>query len=129
MLYSVLLENKRAADYVVLYPGRFQPFHYGHKSSYDHLVDQFGSDKVFIITAGFSKAVQSAQQKLKAAKLVAWHDLVNLDDFGAEIQEQLIEAQMARAQAPLSQNIIDPRYIPLEEKKRQQEELGEFIQQ
>ena len=67
--------------------------------------------------------------ELKAAKEVAWQDLVNLDDFGAEIQEQLIEAQMARAQAPLSQNIIDPRYIPLEEKKRQQEELGEFIQQ
>ena len=67
--------------------------------------------------------------ELKAAKEVAWQELVNLDDFGAEIQEQLIEAQKARAKAPLSQNIIDPRYIPLEEKRRQQEELGEFIEQ
>ena len=92
MLYSVLLENKRAADYVVLYPGRFQPFHYGHKSSYDHLVDQFGSDKVFIITAGFSKAVQSAQQKLKAAKLV--HGTAGYSQLAKGHKEQLAKNPM-----------------------------------
>ena len=92
MLYSVLLENKRALDYVVLYPGRFQPFHYGHKSSYDHLVDEFGSDKVFIITAGFSKAVQTAQQKLKAAKLV--HGTAGYSQIAKGHQEQLAKNPM-----------------------------------
>jgi hypothetical protein len=35
---------------LVIYPGRFHPFHRGHKSSYDHLARKFGKDNVFVVT-------------------------------------------------------------------------------
>jgi hypothetical protein len=35
---------------VVIYPGRFQPFHKGHKASYDNLVQKFGGT-VYIATS------------------------------------------------------------------------------
>jgi hypothetical protein len=43
---------------VVIYPGRFQPFHKGHKASYDHLVSEFG-DSVYIATSGIQAPVTS----------------------------------------------------------------------
>ena len=36
---------------LVILPGRFQPFHLGHKSVYDVLVRQFGVDDVYIATS------------------------------------------------------------------------------
>ena len=36
---------------VVVYPGRFQPFHVGHYSVYKNLVDKYGADNVFIGTS------------------------------------------------------------------------------
>ena len=36
---------------VVVYGGRFQPPHKGHKASYDHLVDRFGANSVFMSSA------------------------------------------------------------------------------
>jgi nicotinamide mononucleotide adenylyltransferase len=36
---------------LVVYPGRFQPFHKGHKAVYDQLVKQYGRDSVFIATS------------------------------------------------------------------------------
>lgn len=36
---------------LVVYPGRFQPFHKGHKAVYDGLVAKFGRDRVFISTS------------------------------------------------------------------------------
>jgi hypothetical protein len=36
---------------VVIYPGRFHPFHRGHKASYDHLVRQFGEGNVYIVSS------------------------------------------------------------------------------
>ena len=36
---------------VVIYPGRFHPFHKGHKSVYDTLVKKFGNDRVYIATS------------------------------------------------------------------------------
>jgi hypothetical protein len=36
---------------VVVYPGRFQPFHAGHYSVYKNLVDKYGADNVFIGTS------------------------------------------------------------------------------
>ena len=37
--------------FLVVYPGRFQPFHIGHKSVYDHLTQAFKSSPVFIATS------------------------------------------------------------------------------
>jgi hypothetical protein len=36
---------------VAVYPGRFHVFHQGHKAVYDHLVNQFGSENVYIATS------------------------------------------------------------------------------
>ena len=38
-------------DTVVIYPGRFHPFHKGHKSVYDTLVKRFGKNRVYIATS------------------------------------------------------------------------------
>ncbi len=36
---------------LVLFPGRFQPFHLGHRAVYDLLCNQFGASNVFITTS------------------------------------------------------------------------------
>jgi Cytidylyltransferase-like len=36
---------------VVTYPGRFQPFHLGHKDVFNSLQSQFGSDNVYIVSS------------------------------------------------------------------------------
>ena len=38
-------------DTIVIYPGRFHPFHKGHKSVYDALVKRFGKNRVYIATS------------------------------------------------------------------------------
>jgi len=38
-------------NYLVIYPGRFQPFHLGHKATYDYLVDRYGDSAVYIATS------------------------------------------------------------------------------
>jgi len=37
--------------YIVVFPGRFQPPHIGHKGVYDYLVKTFGDNKVYIATS------------------------------------------------------------------------------
>lgn len=36
---------------IAIYPGRFQPFHRGHMSAYNKLVEKFGKENVYIATA------------------------------------------------------------------------------
>jgi len=36
---------------VAVYPGRFHVFHKGHQAVYDHLVNQFGAENVYIATS------------------------------------------------------------------------------
>ena len=36
---------------LVIYPGRFQPFHKGHHKVYDWLTGKFGRNNVFIVTS------------------------------------------------------------------------------
>jgi hypothetical protein len=38
-------------NYLVIYPGRFHPFHLGHKASYDWLTRQFGENNVFVASS------------------------------------------------------------------------------
>jgi len=49
MRYTQLNEDV-AKDIAVFYGGRFQPMHKGHHKVYMDLVEQFGSDNVFIAT-------------------------------------------------------------------------------
>ena len=49
MFVADLFEDTK--NLVVVYPGRFQPFHKGHKAVYDHLVSKYGRDRVYIATS------------------------------------------------------------------------------
>lgn len=54
MYVADLFENyvaEAGPQLVVLYPGRFQPFHLGHKDVFASLQGQFGRDNVFIATS------------------------------------------------------------------------------
>jgi len=44
---------------IAIYPGRFQPFHKGHKSVYDDLVEEYGEDNVFIATTNTTAPITS----------------------------------------------------------------------
>ena len=52
-----LLEN--SPRLVVLYPGRFQPFHLGHKEVFNALQSKFGRDAVFIATSNKTELPKS----------------------------------------------------------------------
>jgi hypothetical protein len=45
--------------YLVIYPGRFHPFHRGHLASYEYLTKQFGEDAVYIATSDVQAPVTS----------------------------------------------------------------------
>jgi ribosomal protein L37AE/L43A len=52
LVEQMLLEDKSPIKkVVVIYGGRFQPFHKGHYGTYSHLVKKFGKDNVFISTS------------------------------------------------------------------------------
>ena len=44
---------------VVIYPGRFHPFHRGHKASYDELVKQFGAGNVYVVSSDLTAPLTS----------------------------------------------------------------------
>jgi hypothetical protein len=54
---------------VVVYAGRFQPFHKGHYITYSHLVKQFGKDNVYIGTSDKTYNIKSPF-KFKEKKVI-----------------------------------------------------------
>jgi hypothetical protein len=44
---------------IVIYPGRFHPFHKGHKASYDYLSKKFGAGNVYVVSSGVTAPVTS----------------------------------------------------------------------
>ena len=54
---------------VVVYAGRFQPFHKGHYGTYQHLVKKFGKDNVYIGTSNKTDNIKSPF-KFKEKKLI-----------------------------------------------------------
>ena len=51
LVESILLEADSVDNKVVVYAGRFQPFHKGHYATYKHLVSKFGKKNVYIGTS------------------------------------------------------------------------------
>jgi hypothetical protein len=47
----LLEETTELTNFVVVYSGRFQPFHKGHYATYQNLVKKFGRDRVYIGTS------------------------------------------------------------------------------
>ena len=44
---------------IVIYPGRFQPFHKGHRAVYDYLAKKYGRDHVYIATSNKTDNLKS----------------------------------------------------------------------
>ena len=51
LVEQILLTEEELKNFVVVYSGRFQPFHKGHYATYQGLVKKFGKDKVYIGTS------------------------------------------------------------------------------
>jgi hypothetical protein len=51
LVETILGEAAQMDKVVVVYSGRFQPFHKGHYATYEHLVKKFGKDNVYIGTS------------------------------------------------------------------------------
>lgn len=50
-------------DYKVAFAGRFQPFTPNHKKVYDHLVEVFGEDHVYITTASIPNSAKDQEER------------------------------------------------------------------
>jgi hypothetical protein len=59
LVNQILLEDTELHNFVVVYSGRFQPFHKGHYATYQNLCKKFGKDKVFIGTSNKTDNRQS----------------------------------------------------------------------
>jgi len=59
LVESILEEAVQMDKVVVVYSGRFQPFHKGHYATYDHLVKKFGKDNVYIGTSDVTDSKKS----------------------------------------------------------------------
>jgi hypothetical protein len=59
LVETILGEAAKVDKVVVVYSGRFQPFHKGHYATYDHLVKKFGKDNVYIGTSDVTDSKKS----------------------------------------------------------------------
>jgi len=59
LVESILLEAESINKVIVVYSGRFQPFHKGHFATYDNLVRKFGKDSVYIGTSNVTDSKKS----------------------------------------------------------------------
>jgi hypothetical protein len=59
LVESILLEAAPIDKTIVVYSGRFQPFHKGHYATYDNLVKKFGKDSVYIGTSNVTDSKKS----------------------------------------------------------------------
>ena len=59
LVESILLEAAPIDKQIVVYSGRFQPFHKGHFATYQNLVKKFGSDSVYIGTSNVTDSKKS----------------------------------------------------------------------
>ena len=60
---------------LVIYPGRFQPFHKGHHAVYEYLTGKFGRNNVFIAT---SNKVEGEKSPFSFAEKAVWFDWMGL---------------------------------------------------
>ena len=56
---TILVEAAQISKVVVVYSGRFQPFHKGHYATYSHLVQKFGKDSVYVATSNVTDSKKS----------------------------------------------------------------------
>ena len=59
LIETILEEAAQMDKVVVVYSGRFQPFHKGHYATYENLVRKFGKDSVYIGTSNVTDSKKS----------------------------------------------------------------------
>ncbi len=59
LIETILGEAAQMDKVVVVYSGRFQPFHKGHYATYENLVRKFGKDSVYIGTSNVTDSKKS----------------------------------------------------------------------
>jgi hypothetical protein len=59
LVETILGEAAKIDKVVVVYSGRFQPFHKGHYATYEHLVKKFGKDSVYVATSNVTDSKKS----------------------------------------------------------------------
>ena len=59
LVESIMAESAEMENVIVVYSGRFQPFHKGHFATYQNLTKKFGKDNVFIATSNKTDNVKS----------------------------------------------------------------------
>jgi len=59
LVETILRESAKIDKVIVVYSGRFQPFHKGHYATYDNLVKKFGKDSVYIGTSNVTDSKKS----------------------------------------------------------------------
>ena len=57
-------------NYLVIYPGRFHPFHRGHKACYDYLTKKYGENSVYIATSAVQDPLTSPFSFGDKAKMI-----------------------------------------------------------
>lgn len=92
-----------APGVLVIYPGRFQPFHKGHRAVYDYLVKHYGRDNVFIST---SNRVAPPKSPFNFSAKVAFMKLT-----GIPLDRVLESAEPYKSQELVSQYPTSTRLI------------------
>jgi len=59
LVETILEEAAKIDKVVVVYSGRFQPFHKGHYATFEHLIKKFGKDNVYIGTSNITDSKKS----------------------------------------------------------------------
>jgi hypothetical protein len=59
LVESIMAESAEMENVIVVYSGRFQPFHKGHFATYQNLIKKFGKDNVYIATSNKTDNVKS----------------------------------------------------------------------
>jgi hypothetical protein len=62
-------------NYLVIYPGRFHPFHRGHKASYDWLTKKYGENSVYIATSAVVDPLTSPFSYADKVKMITGLDI------------------------------------------------------
>jgi hypothetical protein len=57
-------------NYLVIYPGRFHPFHRGHQASYDYLTKKYGENNVYIATSDVTAPITSPFKFVDKVKMI-----------------------------------------------------------
>lgn len=75
---SIFNEDMSTKNLLIIYPGRFQPFHLNHMYSYDWLVSQFGKENVYIATSNVTDTNKSPFTFQEKKRIIEKYGIKNI---------------------------------------------------